>query len=374
MRKLIVLLVAAAFLVAMGLPAMAAEKSVTFYGNVRITTAIADFDKEAAPGGKFSDKDLDWALDDGSSRFGAKFAAGDIAGNVEIRPRDGGYVRHWYGSWNFGAGKLLIGQTWTPTFQVVTGQAMYGGLLPGYGDTLGSLRRAGLQIHFPIKAVNGTLKLAALTPNTEDVGAEKSIVTGTTDTDTSLPDLEGSLSFGFGPLSGSVALGYNTYSEVNTATDKEYDIDSWIGMFKLAYSGGPFYVKGRVYKGQNLAKSPFIASSVLSPTDIGTAPTVNIQDVDELGFAACAGFKFSDKLGFEAGYGQVKEEMDRPAGTVNDENKRKSYYLQAPITLAKGVKITPEVVVLDNDHKIVDGTRTELGKKTYYGIYWFIAF
>ncbi|MBW2046757.1 MAG: porin [Deltaproteobacteria bacterium] len=372
MRKLIVLLVAAAFLVAMGLPAMAADKSVTFYGNVRMTTAIADFDKEAAPGGKFSDKDLDWALDDGNTRFGAKFAAGDIAGNVEIRPRDGGYVRHWYGSWNFGAGKLIIGQTWTPTFMPVTGQAMYGGLLASYGDTIGSLRQPGLQVHFPIKAVNGTLKVAALTPHDPGIPEAGGIfVASGEDTDTSIPKMEGSLSFGFGPLSGAVALGYNTYSEVNTATDKEYDIDSWIGMFKLAYSGGPFYVKGHVYKGQNLKQSGYITGSVLTPENL-VGDT--LEDVDELGFAACAGFKFSDKLGFEAGYTQVKEDMDRPAGTVSDEDKRKAFYLQAPITLAKGVKITPEYVVLDNDHKIVNGTRTELGKQTYYGIYWFIAF
>ncbi|MCJ7593615.1 MAG: hypothetical protein MUO52_02445, partial [Desulfobacterales bacterium] len=114
MRKLLVLLVAAAFVFTMALPAMAADKSVDLYGSVRVQTYILDADKENN-GTAFDDSDLVWSLDDGSSRFGARFKAGDIGANVEIRPRaraanstDGsqGLLRQWHATWNFGSGTL----------------------------------------------------------------------------------------------------------------------------------------------------------------------------------------------------------------------------------------------------------------------------
>ncbi len=81
MRKLLVLLVAAAFVVSFSMPAIA---ETSFYGQVRMKTYIASQDEDAG-----DDSDMNWVLDNGASRFGAKFKADDVSANVEIRPNKG---------------------------------------------------------------------------------------------------------------------------------------------------------------------------------------------------------------------------------------------------------------------------------------------
>jgi hypothetical protein len=56
-----------------------------------------------------------WARDSVLSRFSITAKSENVKGYIEIRPNTGSYVRHWFGEWDFGAGKLLVGKTWTPT-------------------------------------------------------------------------------------------------------------------------------------------------------------------------------------------------------------------------------------------------------------------
>jgi len=50
------------------------------------------------------------------------------------------------------------------------------------------------------------------------------------------------------------------------------------------------------------------------------------------------------------------------------------YYIQMPITLAKGVTVTPEVGRFDEKEYVVDGQTVDDGNAFYYGAYWRIDF
>jgi len=59
------------------------------------------------PATGFEDSDLDRMLDNGGSRFGAKFKHDDVGGLVEIGSKEEN-MRHWYATWNFGADSLIV--------------------------------------------------------------------------------------------------------------------------------------------------------------------------------------------------------------------------------------------------------------------------
>jgi len=74
----------------------------------------------------------------------------------------------------------------------------------------------------------------------------------------------------------------------------------------------------------------------------------------------------------EASAGYLSADYDT-AGSAEDTAR--SYALLAKITLAPGVMIVPEYVVLDKD-KIKDaaGIETDQGKQTAIGVWWIINF
>lgn len=363
MRKLFICLVAVAFALTLTAPVMAADDvAVSFYGNVRMNTFWVSQDKLRT--GHFDDDDLMWSFDTGNSRFGTNFKAGDITANVEIRPSNTSYFRQWWGAWDFGSGKFLLGQTWSPVFTSIFGCCFDGGPAGGYGGQNGSLRAPQVALWFPVGT--GTLKIAALEPNS---GSTNDIVAGSADTDVSLPKLEVSFDQKMGAFYFKLAGGYNSYAEVNTATDKEYDIDSWIVLAQPTYSFGPFTLKGLIWMARN-NKQYAQVSSINPYNALYDAASDSIKDVDSMGYAATAGFKVSDTMSFEIGYSYTEDERDFDL----KEADRDYIYIAMPLTLAKGVTVTPEIGVLDDGEQKTAGVATEQGDRTYFGAYWMISF
>jgi hypothetical protein len=123
MKKLIVILAVIAMVGAFTASAMA---DVELYGSARFRTYYTDFDSGGA--GADSDKDLEWRMGF-LSRFGANFKSDKITGRFELDARPGsgastGFIesdsgssqlgnmrlRHLWGQYDFGAGKLMVGQ------------------------------------------------------------------------------------------------------------------------------------------------------------------------------------------------------------------------------------------------------------------------
>lgn len=380
MKKLFVFMVAAALVMGCVLPAMAADKEVSFYGNVRMDTFWIDRDRNTAnmlappgaaynrtPNTLFDETDVWWDICAGCSRFGARFKAGDVSANVEIRPNNGSYYRQWWGAWNFGPGSLLIGQTWSPTFQGISNSVFDGGDGAAYGECGGSLRVPMVQLSFPFEV--GTLKVAFERNGTSVAG----IGGNYTDSEAYLPKVEFSFNGKGGPVGFGVFGGYNWLDARDILTDNTVGLDGYYLGAMINVPIGPAYIKASAYIGENPAEyglfipgQPFRAN-----LQVGTT---NVQDVEIFGFMAVAGMKFTDMLAVEAGYGYATSERENVAIGMDDEDEKAFYYIQMPITLAKGVTVTPEIGKFDEKDHILNGVTVDDGDAFYYGAYWRVDF
>jgi len=370
MRKLLVLLAAVAFVFAFTTPAAA---DVNFYGYVGFWTGMDDQSKEFAGLG-YDDSDLIWQRDEGNSRFGAKFKKGPFGANVEVRAYPGTSVsdRQFNASYNFGQGTLTIGQQWSNGFANIFGNNSLNVDMCSYGAYGGSLRAGQVHLTF------GSLKIGLAKPAAARVidakGTTTYLATGpkttySTELDTSLPKIEVSYDLKAGPAAIKLFGGYNSYDEVD-ANDKSYGIDSYGlgGNVKLGF--GATTVQATVWTVQNPAEyGLYNYAGTFKATQVVAGGT--IYDVSGMGYGVNVSFKLSDTMSVQGGYGMVEYELDRP-GTWEDEMA--GYYVNLPITIAKGFTITPEFAVGDQKDIVQNGVSTEEGDITTYGVYWKINF
>ena len=359
MKKLFVLLAAVAFVVTFTVPVMSADWS--FYGSARMYTFMSDYSKDYT--GDVDDSDLSWALQ-GNSRIGAHVKAGDVSGRFEY----GGTanLRLLYGQWNFGAGTLLVGQAYSPIDTFISNQqgpSHWGGdidALPWGGVYDGRVAQ--------IKLKMGSFQVALVQPKV--VSATGLAVD---DTDTSIPKIELSYSFKTGPLALKVFGGMNTHDDVviSGTTEKEYGIDSNIFGLMAKFATGPFSVAADVYMATNPNNFGLLADGNEAAGAIFIDDVV--EDADGTGALIVLGYKASDMIKLEAGYGMVSNEVEH-AG-VKAETEFSTYYIQATITLAKGVYLVPEFGSVDyGDLKVTGDPDEKLGDVSYFGAKWQINF
>jgi hypothetical protein len=348
MRKLLILLAATALVVAFTLPASA---EVSFYGQSRFNTGWMSVDADVA--GTDTVDNVDWTHDTGNSRFGANFQDGAVGGTVEIRPLAGAQMRHWYGWWDFGGGKLIVGQTWAPTFAPVACACYEGGLTAGYGDVIGSLRAGQMALHM------GSLQIAALTPSQASKFGALGSSTGM------LPKIEANYSLKAGPAAIKLYGGYNSSEEEVLATKKSYDYNSYLFGANVRMAFGAAGVALNVYTAKNPVEYGMAAANAQAATI-----TTDVNEVDVMGFLVDFNYKISPTMSFFVGFGQAQDELDVP-GT--SEGTHTIFYAGLPITLAKNVTITPEVGQF-SDELDVGAAVTPAPSTTYYGAYWQINF
>jgi len=348
MRKLLILLAAAALVVAFTLPAAA---EVSFYGDARMNTGWTSFDADT-PGTDTVDN-VRWAEDVGNSRFGANFKDGAVGGNVELRAQGGAQMRHWYGWWDFGGGKLIVGQTWTPTFAPVACACYEGGLTAGYGDVIGSLRSPQVAVHM------GSLQIATVAPNQANKGFGTS--TGM------LPKIEASYSLKAGPAAIKLYGGYISTEEATlVAPTVSRDYTSYLFGANVRMAFGAAGLNFNVYT----AKNPVEYGIAADRSQAATLSATDVNEVDEMGFIVDFSYKISPTMSLYVGFGQAQDELDVP-GT--SEGTHTIFYAGLPITLAKNVTITPEIGQM-SDELDVGAPVTAEPSTMYYGAYWRIAF
>jgi len=425
MRKLVVILAAAAFVVAFTLPAMA-QSEWSFYGNARMWTEYKTFDKKnpssadasaldlnpligSNPLSGIDDEDeLTWELQS-NSRVGASVKAGDIGGRFEYGT--GVNLRRLYGTWNFGAGELLVGQEYTPLFFPISDQCGLGGGDCGliFWGTVYAGRQPQLMLTM------GGFKVALVDPNStgllEAGGTSAGFVTvpagtaapaggvfigtdgvndtyavaastgnfDTLDTDQTLPKLEASYTFNLGPAALYIGGGYNTFDVegrvIGTNEIRDESIDSWILTAATKMGFGPFYVNAQVSYAQNPGTFSLTQDNLLKAPAYDFASN-NWEDADSFFWALIVGFKVSDMMKLEAGVGNIDNERDDPsAGNANQSHSVWAYYLQAAISPVKNVFIIPEVGYIDyGDLETDNAPDVEQGDATYFAIKWQINF
>ncbi len=135
-----------------------------------------------------------------------------------------------------------------------------------------------------------------------------------------------------------------------------------VGVFG-EFSFGPAYVNANVWMGQNAGNYGLYNSGADDAVLVGS----DTQDTDSLGFLGVVGFKVSDMLSFEGGYGQVTNDND----TFAEDDETAAFYVQAVLKPVKGVKIIPEVGFIDYKE---DAAGADEGQNTYFGAQWRVDF
>lgn len=363
MKKLLVVLL----VLGLAAPAMAADWN--FYGSVRTHLGYYMTDQEYAggpamdgtigtPGSTITADDDEGTLLSvgGQSRFGAAVkASDDLTGNVEFgfnettRTATGGstksqdpYLRLLYGTWNFGAGKLMAGKNYTPgTFLGYSG--MHGDI-GDQGDAnmlVGGLAYIGRQPQLRVSF--GTFDFAVIEQNTA------AATLGTmTDKDFDFPRMEAAYVFRTPVIAIRPVVGYQTY-EVENATDSE-TIESYMAGLGVSLTLGPAYVKATASYLQNPGNYGQTNLLVLNGAGVNLTNARligdSVEDAELIQGTFVVGMKFSPAFGIEAGFGYGNAEVDT-SDSDTAEQTGMLYYLQAPITVAKGVQIIPEIGMLD---------------------------
>ncbi|MCK4307948.1 hypothetical protein KAW50_06980, partial [candidate division WOR-3 bacterium] len=191
---------------------------------------------------------------------------------------------------------------------------------------------------------------------------------------TSIPKIEASYSFKAGPLALKVLGGMNSHDDVVIAgtTETSYSIDSNIFGVMAKFATGPFSIAGNVYMATNPGNFGLLTEKDMV---LANALWINnaVEDSDSTGTLVVLGYKASDMIKLEAGYGMVSYEFD--AAGVKAEAEFNTYYVQAVITLAKGVYIVPEYGSVDyGDLKVTGDPDEKLGDVSYFGAKWQINF
>ncbi len=369
MKKTLVILSAIMLAIAFAMPASATDWD--FYGSVRMQTFNVNQD-ENNPDNEtgFDDRDSRWTLNT-VSRVGAKVHNGAVGGGFEY----GHYtstskvtLRKLYGTWDFGVGELTVGRQLTP-IHFVTNQA--------YDNDYGLRGFGAFYVYNPMLQVKiDGFKLALVSPNTDlpdNTDEDTTTATKTmADYDTTYPKVEASYTFAMDTFSVKLFGGWNAFEVVDNL-DKEYDITCYIYGVAGIVNVGPVTLKAMVWNGQNVDLYGLTNNPEVDFTPDYIAAVDDIRDNHGYGGVASIGVKINDVIGVEAGYGYVTGEDD-PVGK-NDNDEAWAVYLQAPITLAQGVTVVPEIGHYDyeTDDRVVGGHRDE-GYESYFGAKWQINF
>ena len=364
MKKLLVGIFAIAMVVVFTAPVIAADWN--FYGSARMSTFRENNDTSATTDQSTTSWDLQ-----GNSRVGAKVKTNDngIGGRFEYG--SGPNLRLLYGTWDFGGGELLLGQTYTPTTHFISNQVWAGDNdLIGYGMPYGGRQPM-------IRLKTGGFQVALITPKaplppgyvvTGEEGISGSI-------ETTLPKMETSYNFKTDAFFIRPYAGYNTYV-VQQTDGRDRTLSSWLAGFTFGVTPGAFYFKGGAFYALNpSAYGISMDSAVMTRYD---AATSEINDVNAWGFQALAGFKVNDGLSFEAGWGMAAYEedknddfMDTTFSDLTDADSSDwSAYINSSITLAPGFFIVPELGWVTRD---VDGANND-DETWYVGAKWQINF
>jgi len=392
MKKFIVFLAAIAMVGAFAFSAAAADWS--FYGSARMDTTSVDVSKEVSSnsmGAAYSDEDTTWGLQ-GNSRLGANVSAGDVTGRFEFGVTTSDVTsRILWGEWDFGSGKLGVGQHYTPTVHFYSNQTYgadtdlfgwgtpYDGRQPQIRLTFGGFQvalispKTGLQT-IAAGSIFSTTTTATTNPDTSNHYTVTTDNVGGVNYDTSVPKIAAKYRFKTDTFLVEGFAGYNTYDVTLESTDASYSVDSYIVGVGANANFGAFYIKGSVFSGENVGSYGISSGETKYNRAQWNATNNNFDDSETLMYMGVVGFKASDMLTFEAGYGAVEDELD-VAGSGTAEDNRASYYFNAVITFAPGVFIVPEIGKFDyDDSKTAAGVTAEEGDITYFGIKWQINF
>lgn len=354
MKKVIIAIAALAMIAS---SAYAADWN--FYGSARVSTFYETTKKDNT-----ADVDGFAQALQSNSRIGANVKVSDeLSGRFEYGASDGNAnVRLLYGEWNFGAGSLLVGQDWTPLVMWNSSQTW------GTDNGLWGVGEYGGHRLAQLKLKIGGFRLALMAPDVDFMnidGAKLNSEAAAGDsfsTEVTIPAIALKYIFSADNYNLKAIAGYSSFEIIDAAGNK--DVDSYVVGVGADISFGKLWIGTSIHAGSNVGN---LGTEWVNNTYTGTGYAKYeggvLTDNDAIGYQLVVVYTVSDMIGLEAGYGHCETELD---DDVSGEDKVDSYYIQAPVTLAPGVVVTPEIGVVDWQE---DGEKT-----TYFGAKWQINF
>ena len=382
MKKLIVILAAIAMVGAFTATAMA---DVDLYGSARFRSYYADVDNGVA--GAESDSDLEWRMGH-LTRFGANFKSDKITGAFEMDARAGAAgvtgnieadsgasrlgnmrLRHLWGQYDFGAGKLLIGQTW-PLYELpVSGINYYSGGLQKLGGMGYDVARTS-----QIRLTFGDFKLAFLPPDTSKTVPGGTNTVAYSEVNTTFPKVEVAYDLKMDAFALNFMGGWQTYEiedynqAANTGSKGTEDVTSYVLGVRGKANFGPAYAGlGLTYRVNGNNYGAWTVSTHESPIFQGN----DLKDATAFGVVAALGWKLNDMFTLEGSYSMLNTEVDT---SLDNEDDASAWGVIAKITMAPGVYIIPELIFQDNKDRKDNSVSTEEGDATIFGVFWRIDF
>jgi hypothetical protein len=372
MKKLMVLVAVITMVGAFTTTAMA---DIELYGSARFRTYYADVDSGTP--GVDSDKDLEWRMGL-LSRFGANFKSDKITGQFEMDARPGGSgvtgniesdsgasrlgnmrLRHLWGQWDFGMGKLMVGQNW-PLYEMPVSSINYysGGLQKFGGIGYDVNRTSQLRLTF------GDFQLALLQTDTTQTSPSAAF----NEVNVLSPKIEARYDWKGNSFELNFMGGWQTYEIENTTTKTDVDINSFVFGLRGKANFGPAYAGLALTWRQNgKTYGAWTVSTKETPVFQGQ----EIKDADTYGMVAALGWKINDMFTLEGSYAMLNSEQDT---TLDNEDDAQAWGVIAKITMAPGVYIIPEFIFQDNKDVVTNGVTTDQGDATIFGVFWRIDF
>jgi len=376
-------------LVALTLPTLpAAAVDWHFYGSARMATWYQSGDAPALLNANDNgnldvrDSELAWDLSL-ESVIGAKVKHQNLSGYFEY----GGQadLRLLYGVWKpFGeqSWELLVGQAYTPLASLVYSNQDYRD-----DDNLRStgqpwdVRKPMIQVKY------SGFKLAFIqVSGSSDLGVTYADggQTRPGDVDVLIPKIQAGYHHDWDRVFVDIIGGYQTYRiEDLLGGGQDFDIDSYIVGGGGGVTIGAAYVRGFVWYGQNAEQFDLTS---LSPESLNGNPVtgaqvvldangnaVDVQDTNNLGAMGVIGYKLNDMFAFEGGYGYLKNTNDVYDRLSGNDSVIQTWYVQATITLARGVFIIPEAGQYDYGDSALTPDK-DLRDFWYAGAKWQIDF
>jgi len=342
MKKRVLVLTAAAMVSAATVPALA---ETNLYGSARVATFYnigqAYDAKTGADAGKYSGFDEHLQS---NSVLGVNFSNGDVGGKVEFGT--GVNTRLLYGTWNFGSGRLTVGQDYNSYYQGASQVHGDDNALKGYGalwDNRLPQVRVNLNNGLYFAAIQPYLNTAAVinpvagTPNASGAGIPNS--ESVSNNKIYLPKLN----VGYAGKTGAFA--YNTgvvgqfYENANNGKNR---INAILGYLTGSAAFGSTTVTGNASYAQNAGNL-----GLAGRLDYNLAKKDNARGFE--GFLQVSQ-KLSDRLKANVGAGYV---YDKRSNDKSADDKL-ALFINAPITLAKNVSITPEFSYYDELNSTTD--------------------
>jgi len=312
------------------------------------------------------------------TRFGANFKSDKIDGKFEMDARAGSSgvlaniessggasstgnmrLRHLWGQYDFGAGKLMIGQNYPLYDAPVSGINYYsGGLQPLGGIGYSDARTSQIRLTF------GDFRIAFLQTDTSNTSPSANFE----EINVMFPKVEVRYDMKMDAFALNFIGGYQSYEiEDKDGTKRTEDITSWVLGARAHANFGPAYAGLALTYRQN---GDNYGAWTNSKKELAVLEN-DIKDATGFGVVAALGWKFNDMFTLEASYAMLNTEQDT---AFDNEDDMVTYGVIAKITVAPGVYVIPEFIFQDNKDRIDNGTSVEEGDATIFGVFWMINF